>query len=108
MLVPSLDQDLINIATYEDEIIGFIFMLPDFNDPLKETCIIKTIAKKNHPRYNRLAWYLSHNAQKIAKEKGYKKVIHALMRDGNASIKLSEMEASKLYSTYKIYAYELS
>ena len=102
------DQDLILLAEYEKELVGFIFMLPDFNDPQKETCVLKTLAKKKGKRFNKLGWFLSHNAQLIAKNKGYKKVIHALMVDGNPSIRLSMLEKSKLHGTYKLYSYEIS
>ncbi len=102
-----LDLELILLAELEDELVGFVFMLPDLKCKKKEKCIIKTIAKKKDKKYNKLAWFMSHYVQMKAKEKGFKYVIHALMRDDNASVKLSLFEKTELYSTYKLLSYEM-
>ncbi|HES75837.1 MAG TPA: N-acetyltransferase [bacterium] len=105
-LLPKLDAELILLAERDGALVGYLFALPDFNQPLAglplDTCIIKTIAVLPGRENAGLGAVLAAKCQDIARMKGYRRVIHALMHEHNDSLKLSARYA-RVMRRYTLY-----
>lgn len=101
-LKPLLDPDYVYLAfDSKGKEIGFLMGYPDKNTG---DFILKTIAVNEHMKGNGLGAYLFDLMHLIAHQKGYKKVIHALMHSDNVSLRLSkERYLSTSYRHYALY-----
>ena len=110
-LSPRLDAELILLAERDGVLIGYLFALPDFNQPLAglalDTCIIKTIAVLPGRENAGLGAVLAAQCQGIARMKGYRRVIHALMHEHNESLRLSARYA-RIMRRYTLYQARLA
>lgn len=110
-LLPKLDAELILLAERNGVLVGYLFALPDFNQPLAglalDTCIIKTIAVLPGRENAGLGAVLAAQCQSIARIKGYRRVIHALMHEHNDSLKLSARYA-RIMRRYTLYQARLA
>ncbi|MBL1278701.1 MAG: hypothetical protein COA33_000380 [Fluviicola sp.] len=88
----------------EEQIQAIIFAIKDYHDTANETFIIKTIARRKESTYKGIGSYLAVKVMQIAKELGYKKVIHALMIQNNASVKISKVNDGDRFKSYALYA----
>jgi GNAT superfamily N-acetyltransferase len=90
---PYLDPALTLMAEREGELVGYLFGVPDLNQARRgdavDTFIIKTVAVLPGRRNAGLGSVLVAEAQRIAREKGYRRAIHALMHDNNKSRNIS-------------------
>ncbi|HCL56850.1 MAG TPA: hypothetical protein DHW82_07560 [Spirochaetia bacterium] len=86
----------------EDGLCGFLFGIPDANDPKKETVLLKSIGILPKTELAGLGVYAASLMHEKAFEKGYKKVIHALMRNDNISAATwaKQMPVNKRFSLY--------
>ena len=106
-LLPKLDAELILLAERDGALVGYLFALPDFNQPLAglplDTCIIKTIAVLPGRENAGLGAVLAAKCQQIARTSGYRRVIHALMHEHNASLNISARYAHimRRYTLYQ-------
>jgi GNAT superfamily N-acetyltransferase len=91
-----LRPELILIAEQIQEPVGFIFALPDWLQPPQalDTAVIKTVAVVPCARQSGLGAWLVAQAQHAARSLGFTRVIHALMHESNASMKVSARYAS--------------
>lgn len=89
------------------EIIAFVFAIKDYYDPEEETMIIKTIVRKQDAPIQEIGKYLSHKTSQMALDRGYKKIIHALMIEDNTSNRISEKLQTDNYKSYTLYGLHL-
>lgn len=102
------DEKLIWIVeNSKEEIEAIFFAIKDIMDPLGETLIIKTMAIKPNSSFKGIATYLAKKTSQLAKENGFKKIIHALIIDGNMSGVASKKNAQSTYRKYALYGYEI-
>ena len=93
-LLPFVRPELILLAERDDELIGFLFALPDLlqakrGTPL-DTVIVKTVAVDPSACAVGLGGVLVDLAQRSAGHLGFRRAIHALMHETNASRRLSD------------------
>jgi hypothetical protein len=109
-LLPYIQPELVLIAEYQGDPVGFIFAIPDFIQKMRgekiDTMIIKTVAILPHRIYAGLGNLLVAKCQEIAHQHGYSQAIHALMHDGNPSVNLSQHYAQSIRK-YSLFAKEL-
>ena len=103
LLVP----DLVLLAEQDDRPVGFAFALPDWLEARRggpvTTAILKTLAVRPGRAYAGLGHVLGCRVQAAARRLGYRRVIHALMHDGNTSRSLSRRYARR-FRGYTLFA----
>jgi GNAT superfamily N-acetyltransferase len=106
-----IQPELILIAEQDGRAIGFIFAVPDLLQSQHalevDTVIIKTVAV--HPEHQSagLGSLLVGRCQEVAGDLGYRRAIHALMYEQNASRKISRRHETQLIRRYALFAREL-
>lgn len=95
-----VNADLTLLAEHHHQLVGFLFAVPDIlqlkrGEPVN-TAIIKTVAALPGKTYAGLGGLLVSQAQTIAYQLGYQKVIHALMHEANNSRNLSNHYAHSI------------
>ncbi|HEX6368884.1 MAG TPA: GNAT family N-acetyltransferase [Longimicrobium sp.] len=108
-LRPLLDPGLVRLA--EDSggrLLGFVLAFPD---PLSAArgarptrVVLKTLATAPQARGVGLGAFLTDEIRRLAGEKGYTSVIHALMHADNASVRISRHSA-RVFRRYALYAW---
>jgi L-amino acid N-acyltransferase YncA len=92
-----LQPELILMAEDGDQLVGFLFAVPDLLQAKRgeaiDTVIIKTVAVLPGRAYAGLGSLLLMRGQAIAHELGYRRAIHALMHDDNKSRNISSRYA---------------
>lgn len=110
-IVPYVDPQYFTLAFDQNELVGFIFAIPDYAQKARgevvDTLIIKTIAVKPGRRYAGLGSYLLQQIHQKAADNGFHSIIHAYMHDSNVSKVLSHKSAHTI-RRYRLYARELS
>jgi predicted N-acetyltransferase YhbS len=90
---PYVKPELTLLAEHQHQLVGFLFAVPDISQSQRgqtiDTAIIKTVAALPGKTYAGLGSLLVSQAQSIARQLGYQRVIHALMHDANNSRNLS-------------------
>jgi len=100
--------ELILIAEHDEQAVGFLFALPDLFQTRRgeavDTVIIKTVAVR--PAYQMLGLgnLLVARCEAAAHELGYKRSIHALMHQTNASRKISQRHEAQRLRRYALFA----
>lgn len=102
-IVPYLKPELIWLAEDAGKLCGMFFAIPDYLDPEKRTLVVKTLARLPDARYKGLGEYLSALWVNTAIDAGYTKMIHALMREDNASIRTSSHFWGEAFREYQLY-----
>lgn len=95
--------ELVIIAEENGELVGILFAINDFYSKTEKRLIVKTLARKNEPKYNGLGSLLSQKIMNIAENYDYKSVIHAFMEQDNQSKKVSNKFSGESYRSYKLY-----
>jgi GNAT superfamily N-acetyltransferase len=99
--------ELVLLAELEGQPVGFVFCIPDWlRGPATDTVIVKTLAVLPGRRSAGLGTWLLARAQMVARELGYRRVIHALMHESNNSLNLSARYA-KIFRRYTLYSHAL-
>lgn len=88
-----INPELTLLAEAAGELVGYLFGIPDLlqarrGEPL-DTFIIKTVAVRPGRRHAGLGSVLVAESQRLAREQGYRQVIHALMHETNSSVNIS-------------------
>lgn len=105
-LRPLLDPGLVRMAEDADgRLLGFVFAFPDLltmaaGRPTR--AVLKTLATAPAARGLGLGAFLTDEVRRLAHEKGYASVIHALMQADNASIRISRHTA-RVFRRYALY-----
>ncbi|MEM7028139.1 MAG: GNAT family N-acetyltransferase [Chloroflexota bacterium] len=108
---PYLDPNLILVADYDGYPIGFAFAVPDIHQMQRgqtmDTVVFKTIAV--HPDWTGigLGALLFDSCQAQAYKRGFRRVIHAMMHETNASRKISK-HYGKTIRRYALFAKPLA
>lgn len=107
-LRPILDPDLVRLAVGTDgALLGFVFAFPDLLsiDAGRPTrVVLKTLATAPAARGLGLGSLLTDEVRRVAHEKGYRAVVHALMEAGNASVRISRHSA-RVFRRYALFAW---
>lgn len=105
-LRPLLDPELVRLAEDVDgRLLGFVFAFPDLltmRDGRPTRAVLKTLATAPAARGLGLGTFLGDEVRRIAHEKGYASVIHALMQADNASVTISRHTA-RVFRRYALY-----
>jgi GNAT superfamily N-acetyltransferase len=92
-ILPHLRPELILFAERDEQLIGFVFGMPDILQSRRgipiDTAILKTIAVRPGRTGAGLGSILIDRAQQAAHKLGFTRVIHALMHEANRSTKIS-------------------
>lgn len=104
-LLSKIDPRFILFAHNEKgELVGFLFGLPDFLQGSKPSqAIIKTYASMQRGVGHLLGWYF----HEMAREMGFKTVVHALMHSENISLDRSKKHNGEIFRKYGLFAKKL-
>lgn len=105
--IPLIDPELTIVARMDSEIVGFIFAYEDLYNKEDKTIIVKTLARDIDKNLGGLGSILSALSMRAAEKKGFKKCIHALMINHNASTKVSANFDGKIISHYELLYYTI-
>ena len=86
---------------------GFALGLPDVLDPTGETLIVKTVAVRPAHAGSGLGRLLVDGVQAAGRALGCRRVVHALMHDGNVSRHLSARFGTRLLRRYTLFSRRL-
>jgi len=85
-----LDADLFWLACDANQnVVGFLFAVPDYNDTVTKTVIVKTLCRQSGADYKWVTPALCTQFMKTVWQKGYRRVIHAFMHKQNPSMNVS-------------------
>lgn len=105
-LRPLLDPELVRLAEDADgRLLGFVFAFPDLltmDGGRPRRAVLKTLATAPEARGLGLGTYLTDEVRRLAHEKGYASVIHALMQADNDSIRISRHSA-RVFRRYALW-----
>lgn len=107
-LRPLLDPALVRMAEDADGgLLGFVFAFPDLltvRDGRPTRVVLKTLATAPAARGLGLGTFLTDEVRRLAHEKGYGSVIHALMQADNQSVRISRHSA-RVFRRYALYGW---
>lgn len=109
-LLGHIRPELVLVAEQAGSIVALLFALPDIAQAQRgipiDTVIVKTVAAMPGRRYAGLAHLLASHAAQIAQELGYRRAIHALMRESIESANWSARHGTPI-RRYTLYASHL-
>jgi GNAT superfamily N-acetyltransferase len=110
-VLPAVRPELVLLAERQHELVGFLFALPDLREAQRservKTIIIKTAAVGPHIARAGLGSLLTAWVEREAHRLGYRRTIHALMHERNASQRISRRSARTI-RRYALFARGLS
>ncbi len=99
-VVPMLDRDLVLLAEKDDgELVGFLFGIPGADGSV----ILKTYASA----MKGVGSFLADTFHARVRDKGYARVIHALMHEDNLSATHSDRTGGRVFRRYALYGLKL-
>lgn len=102
------EPDLVRVAEDgEGRALGFVLAFPDLltmEDGRPTRIVLKTLATAPEARGLGLGTFLTDEIRRLAHEKGYASVIHALMQADNASVSISRHTA-RVFRRYALYGW---
>jgi ribosomal protein S18 acetylase RimI-like enzyme len=106
-----VQPELVLLAEQQDALIGFVFALPDVLQARRgipiDTIVMKTLAVDPSAGGLGLGSALLDEAQRIARQRGFRRAIHALIHENNVSRKISDRYARSIRQ-YALYARALA
>ena len=110
-LRPYVVPELVLLAEREGAPVGMLFALPNWLEAQRDgharTVILKTVAVRPEHTGRGLVAALLARAMEAARDLGYTRAIHALMHEGNRSLRLSALYGSAIMRRYALYARSL-
>ena len=107
-LRPYVRPELVTLAMHEARVVGFAFTLPDLLQGraggVIDTAIMKTLAIIPESRFAGLGTHLGAANRRAAHLLGYRRMIHALMHESNASRSISARYAPTELRRYTLFA----
>lgn len=109
---PLLRPELVLLAERGNQLLGFLFAVPDYlqarrGEPI-DTFVVKTLAVVPEYAGQGLAALLGDRCRRNALALGFRRAIHALMHEGNRSLKFSDAYAGQIFRRYTLFAKELT
>jgi len=105
-LRPLLDPELVRMAEDADgRLLGFVFAFPDalaMESGHPTRVVLKTLATAPEARGLGLGSFLTDEIRRLAREKRYVSVIHALMQADNTSIRISR-HSGRVFRRYVLF-----
>jgi predicted N-acetyltransferase YhbS len=109
LISPNLS--LVAIEEGTDELVGYLFAVPDFNQKSYQDCIdtviLKTVAVKSGKNYAGLGILMMAKCFDKSRKLGMNTAIHALMHDGNPVQNIAR-EGASLLRKYALFSYPFS
>lgn len=102
-LLPQVRPELVLIAEREAQPVAFAFGIPDLLERDGATVIVKTVAARPGMVNAGLAHLLIAHGARTAAALGYRRAIHALMHESNASLRWSGRHA-RVFRRYALFA----
>lgn len=103
-----IKPDFVIIAENKNqEMVGLIFCLENYNDKNEKGIIIKTLAKSPSMKYAGMGNILATKLKRKALADGYKYIIHAFMIKSNASRVISNYFSGQTIREYYLYGKQL-
>jgi L-amino acid N-acyltransferase YncA len=97
--------ELFLLAEKNDELLGFLFALPDYlqmrRGAAMDTLVIKSLVIAPAAAGRGLGSLLTAEVHRRARERGFRRAIHALMHHQNPSLRISQHSA-KVFRTYAL------
>ena len=110
-LLPFVRPGLVLLALRHEQVVGFIFAVPDTLQAQRglkvDTVILKSMAVAGECRGMGLGGVLMDLVQRSARGMGFRRAIHALMREDNVSTKISGRYA-QTFRRYALFSRSLS
>jgi GNAT superfamily N-acetyltransferase len=102
-----VDPDFVRIAEHDGRAVGFAFGIPDVSalgrGHAVDTIVGKTQAVLPELRYGGLGTVMLNDVRRSAQHRGMRRIIHALIRDGNVAFNGSSRVAASMRG-YTVYA----
>lgn len=95
------------ILDKQHQIQAFIFGIKDYWDPKNESLIIKSVARNPNSQFKKAGTFLGGRINQMAKKKGFRKVIHAMMISDNASLAISKYRTGTEIKSYQLFGLKL-
>lgn len=103
-----IDPEFFRIARdVNGSIVGFMFCIDDLYNRRERNLIIKTIARHPDEKWKGMTNLLGDTIYSLAREKGYKHVLHAFMHEKNASVTVSKNFSGSVIRNYALYGIRL-
>jgi GNAT superfamily N-acetyltransferase len=110
-VLPVARPELVLIAEKAGQCVGYLFAIPDLARNARgadvDTFIIKTVSILPQPELRGLGTLLVARAQQLGHKLGFRRCIHALMFENNASLKISRHYAAVMRK-YTLYSRNLA
>lgn len=103
----QVDPDLVKIARKNDEIVGFVFGIPDLAASKNPALIVKTLAVDPEARAAGLGSLLVDEIHLAGFQKGYTEAIHALQHESNTSLKITGRHQGAPFRRYALFSKKL-
>lgn len=111
-LIPRIDPRLVLLAEDERGLAGYVFAIPDLNEPERgaplRTLVVKTLAVLPDRAYAGLGALLLARVHRNARSLGLHRAVHALMHVSNKSRALSEHWHARPIRRYELFARTLT
>lgn len=104
-LLPLVVPDLILIAEYDQQPVGFVMAVPDpaNSNCTVKTAVVKTIGRIQDDRFHGLGKRLMTECHTRADKLGFTNLIHALYKDDNSSSAYSTIHDAQVFRQYAVY-----
>jgi GNAT superfamily N-acetyltransferase len=110
-LRPWVDPDFVRIAEHDGNVVGFAFGIPDLSARERghavDTIVGKTQAVLPGLRYGGLGTVMLNDVRRSAHERGMRRIIHALIHEGNVALNGSSRVAKSMRG-YTLFAKRLA
>lgn len=108
-LLPLAVPDLILIAEYQNQPVGFVLAVPDpaNSNCTVKTAVVKTIGRIQDDRFRGLGRRLMAECHSRADKLGFTNLIHALYKDDNTSSVYSTVHDARIFRKYTVYGKDL-
>jgi len=105
--ISFIDPSMVLVAMKDEELVGFIFAVPNYLDNFEKGIIIKTIARKSGRNFIGLGSVLSSEIIKTAKTNSYDYIVNAYYHEANQSSNTSRNYGGEDYKSYELLQYKI-
>jgi GNAT superfamily N-acetyltransferase len=109
-VLPYVDSRLVSVAEHDGRTVGFCFCVPDMLERARtgsiESVVLKTFAVL--PEFTGLGGVLAARADAVARDLGYKRMIHALMHERNERSRALSQRSGREIRRYALFERRLN